>query len=204
MKIEDFQQAWDAEGSEELVLPAKLEKLRMAHQPIDMIKKNMRQELVYQSAAIAFLGVFPLLIGFNRQFYFIYYFAYTSLLLVSAYYLVRFYKFSRVIHNYAVSSLDSLYELDYEIRINMEAYKSFSFLLVPFTIVASILFTLHLRIRVDHDEELFKPADWVSFPLTIGIIILATVWLTNWWVEHYYGKYARQIRILLDELKESA
>lgn len=204
MKIEDFQQAWDAEGSEEIALPDQLEKLSMAHQPIDMIKKNMRKELVLQCIGILMFGIFPLLLEFNRQFCYIYYFSYSLLLFISLYYLVRFYRFSRAIHNYALNSLDSLYELYYEIRINMETYKSFSFLLFPFTIVASILFSLNLRLRNDPAKELIRQSDWIFFPISVVILTLATIWLTNWWVEHHYGKYARQIRSLLDELKDSA
>lgn len=202
MNLDELQQAWKREGEDGTPLRANLEKLKQAHQPIDKIKRNMRKELIYQCLAILGFGVLPLQLKFNQQFSTLYYFVYTLLVIVSAYYLYRFYAFFRQMHNYSGSSKDNLYELYYEIRLNMEAYKSFSFLLVPFAIVAAILMSFNTRMQNAPGEELIRASDWFRIPITLVIMILVVIWLTNWWVNHFYGKHARKIRQLLDELKE--
>ncbi|MBU7578452.1 MAG: hypothetical protein KAF40_10350 [Flavihumibacter sp.] len=202
MNLDELQQAWGKEGSDSEPLNLVLEKLKKAHQPLDRIRNNMQKELIYQSIAILFIGLCPIFYKFNQNFSIAYYCIYALLLVVSIYYFLRFYRFFKQIHNYSGSSKDNLYELYYEIRLNMEAYKSFSFLLVPFAMIAALLISFNSRLLKHPDKPLVEAGDWIMIPTVLVLMTIFIIWATNWWVEHYYGKHAKQIRNLLDELRE--
>lgn len=202
MNLDELQQAWDKEGAETEPLNLVPEKLKKAHHPLDRIRHNMKKELFFQSFAILLMGIWPFQFHFNQNFSIAYYAIYFLLLVVSAYYFLRFYRFFKEINHYSGSSKDSLYELYYEIRLNMEAYKSFSFLLVPFAMIAALLIVFNRRLLKHPDKPLLEAADWIVIPVVLVVMTIFIIWATHWWVERYYGKHAKQIRNLLDELKE--
>ncbi len=203
MNIEDFQSAWEKEGADSKPLNPVLEKLQRAHQPLDRIRFNMRKELICQSIAIVTMGFWPVFFRFNYEFSIFYYSIFALLVVITVYYFARFYQFFKDIHNYSASSKDSLYELYYEIRLNMEAYKSYSFLLVPFAIVAAMLIVFNSKMQKNPGMPLMDSSDWVKYPLVVVVMVAFIIWATHRWVDHFYGKHAKQIRKLLDELKET-
>ncbi|GAB2676728.1 hypothetical protein GCM10027036_33110 [Flavihumibacter cheonanensis] len=203
MNLDELQKAWGKEGSDSEPLKLVLEKLNKAHQPLDRIRSNMRKELIYQSIAILIMGFWPIYFKFNQQFSIAYYSIYALLIMVSVYYFLRFYRFFKESHQYTGNSKDNLYELYYEIRLNMEAYKSFSFLLVPFAMIAALLIVFSRRLVKYPDKQLMDASDWIVIPVVLILMTVFIIWATNWWVEKYYGKHAKQIRKLLDELKET-
>ncbi|KYP14148.1 hypothetical protein [Flavihumibacter sp. CACIAM 22H1] len=202
MNLEELQEAWKKEGEGSQPLKTSLETLKRAHQPIDKIRFNMKKELFFQSFAIILMGFWPIQFKFNQQFSMAYYGIYSLLVVVSIYYFYRFYGFFKTMHNYSGNSKDSLYELYYEIRLNMEAYKSFSFLLVPFAMIAALLIVFNARLLKQPQQPLLTDADWIVLPIVLVGMTLFVIWATTWWVDHFYGKHARQIRQLLDELRE--
>lgn len=203
MNLDDLQNAWKAEGGDGDALPSLHAELKKARQPIDRIRKNMKGEMFYQLAAILILGGLPFYFRFTTQLSMVYYSAYVLLLLISVYYFNRFYRFFKEIDSYTGNSKDNLYELYYSIRLNMEAYKSFSFLLLPFAILAALLTSLNVPEPGNYAVPKVDNQHWVTLPIVIAVVSITVFLATNWWVEHFYGKYARQIRHLLDELKEN-
>src|SRR5690606_31814822 len=122
----------------------------------------------------------------------LYYALYALMLLICGYYLVKFYIFFREMNHSTLSSKENLYELYYEIRLKIETYKSFSYILMPF----SILFCAILIFGQDTQGFFHKLGNITStnmiafFILFSAIIILITV-MTNWWVNYFYGKYVK-------------
>ncbi|WP_290797199.1 hypothetical protein [Flavihumibacter sp. UBA7668] len=203
MNLDELQEAWKQEGKDSDSLNPTLEKLKQVNQPLDKIRFNMKKELIFQSLAIVLMGFWPIQFRFNQQFSMAYYSIYLLLLIVSLYYFYRFYGFFKMMHNYSGNSKDSLYELYYEIRINMEAYKSFSFLLVPFAMIAALLIVFNSRMLKNPEKPLLTDADWIFIPIVLVCMTIFIIWATNRWVDSFYGKHAKKIKNLLDELKES-
>ena len=100
-----------------------------------------------------------------------------------------------------LNTKDSLYETYFEIRLNMELYKTFGFALVPFLIL--FLFgVLYFEIPEFFNNGLNSTAFLVT---TFSIVIFSILYMgfaLEWWVHHFYGKYAKEIRKVIDELKE--
>ena len=122
---------------------------------------------------------------------------------VSLYYLGKLFFFYKRMNQTTLNTKDSLYETYTDIRINMELYKTFSFALTPF-VVLYVLGSLFYK-----DPKIFQFIEGnldtrlvVSVLVTFVFTILFMALAGEYWVHHFYGKYAKEIRKVIDELKE--
>ena len=83
----------------------------------------------------------------------------------------------------------------------MELYKTFGFALVPFLIL--FLFgVLYFEIPEFFNNGLNSTGFLIA---TFSIVIFSILYMgfaLEWWVHHFFGKYAKEIRKVIDELKE--
>jgi len=206
MNFEELKSEWEKDNSGNLNIPQSIEKLKMAQHPVEKLKRNMRNELYIQIIKILILGFVPLLANFQSSLYALYYISYATLIVISAYYLFGFHRFYKHIHQYATATKDGLLELYYELRLSMERYKSFGFLLLPFDIIWIGLYLYNkILFRNITFESLFDSLS--NNVILIGIIsivifIAVMIMSINERINNYYGKYTKQIRNILDELKE--
>ncbi|WP_207534730.1 hypothetical protein [Desertivirga arenae] len=200
MKFDEIKRNWDQEDSGDMTLPKSISEIREAKHPIEKLKRNMRLELIMQVVTLVLL---PLFFGihFKSDFYEILWGVYAVFLLISFYYSFGFYKFYKSSLSYFAGTKDSLYELYYELKLNMERYRSLGFLCLPFVIILAGLSSL------GHVEDM--SVGWQQFILhlrefLVGMIIVSAIyiWVIILWVNKLYGTYVRQLREILDELKE--
>lgn len=203
MNFNDFQDAWKNDEGHQEALSLRSETVRKANQPIDSIRRNMKNELYYQLGGILFIALLPLFYKIPGMSLIIYYALFTLLLIISMYYFSRFYQLFKKMHNYNLNVKDNLYELYYETRLHIEMYKSFSFLLLPFIIfITGIIIYAERLQKINSGGEGWDGSEVVFFLPYAIIITLIMVLVTNWWVNRFYGKYAKRIRKILDELKD--
>jgi hypothetical protein len=96
-----------------------------------------------------------------------------------------------------------LYEIYTDIRINMELYKTFSFALIPFLILFLLGSTFYNNPKTT--ELLNGNLETKVLVIVMTIVIFCILFMAiaaEWWVHKFYGKYAKEIRKVLDELKE--
>lgn len=201
MDFNDLQSAWKNENTENVALPTHLEKIHSANMPLEVIKKNLKNEFVYQIYSIIFLGLIPFILSFPAKGMAVYYLMFTLFVGVCIYYLTKLYRFYLRLGKTTLSTKDSLYETYYEIRLNMELYKTFGFALVPFLIL--FLFgVLYCEIPEFFNNGLNSTGFLIA---TFSIVIFSILYMgfaLEWWVQHFYGKHAAEIRKVIDELKE--
>lgn len=202
MNFDDLKAKWDKEPDGDINLPQKTTHLRKAQHPVDTLKRNMRTELWVQIVAIIIIAFFPIIFNLHSSLVNYFYLLYAMIVVVSCYYLINFYRFYKQIHPYASDTKNNLLELYYELRLNMERYKSFGFLLLPFiNIILGLMFysdQLHKDIPVNFlsDKALYE----ILFIVVAEVALM--MWALNIWINRFYGKYVSQIKSLLDELKE--
>ncbi|WP_298222485.1 hypothetical protein [Flavobacterium sp.] len=201
MDFNDLQSAWKNENTENVKLPTQLEKINSANMPLESIKKNLKNEFVYQILSIVFLGFIPLFMNFPSKGMAIFYLMFSLFVGVCIYYLVKLYRFYLTLGKTTLNTKDSLYETYYEIRLNMELYKTFGFALIPFLIL--FLFGI---LYYEIPEFFNKGINSTSFLVTtFSIVVFSILYMgfaLEWWVHHFYGKYAAAMRKVIDELKE--
>ena len=200
MDFNDIQSAWNNENTKNVVVPTQLEKVQQANTPLDKIKKNLKNELIYQIVAIVVIGLAPFLYGFPEQAITPFYLLFSLFVAVCAYYLTKLFVFYKRLNKTALNTKDNLYETYFDIRLNMELYKTFTFALTPFVIlflVGVLYFTLPNGATFFTDST-----NSITLFLSVLFSMLFIGLGLEWWVHFFYGKYAKEIRTVLDELKE--
>lgn len=200
MDFNDIQSAWNNENTKNVVVPTQLEKVQQANTPLDKIKKNLKNEFIYQIVSIVVVGFAPYLNGFPEQAITPFYLLFSLFVAVSAYYLIKLFIFYKRLNKTALNTKDNLYETYFDIRLNMELYKTFGFALTPFM----ILFLVGvLYFKLPNAATLFTDST-NSIVLFVSVLfsMLFMGVASEWWVHFFYGKYAKEIRTVLDELKE--
>ncbi|KQO29797.1 hypothetical protein ASF10_04605 [Flavobacterium sp. Leaf82] len=203
MDFNDIQNAWNNEKTENVVVPDHLKKIQSANMPLDKIRTNLRRELLGQVFVLFLIGLLPLYNEFPSRFVGPYYFIYGIIMAISIYYLAQLFLFYKRLDKAALTTKDSLYETYYDIRLNMQLYKTFTFVLSPFMIIylAGYLFFKNPEaIKILNGN--FESSKIVANVLVLVITILLIGILTEWWVSFYYGRYAKEIKKIIDQLKE--
>ena len=200
MDFNDIQSAWNNENTKNVVVPTQLEKVQQANTPLDKIRKNLKNEFIYQIVSIVVVGFAPYLNGFPEQAITPFYLLFSLFVAVSAYYLIKLFVFYKRLNKTALNTKDNLYETYFDIRLNMELYKTFTFALTPFVIlflVGVLYFTLPNGATFFTDST-----NSITLFLSVLFSMLFMGIASEWWVHFFYGKYAKEIRTVLDELKE--
>ncbi|WP_338841764.1 hypothetical protein [Flavobacterium ginsenosidimutans] len=203
MDFNDIQNAWNNEKPENVILPKNLEKIQSANMPLDKIRRNLKNEFVYQIISMFFLGTIPLICHFNAQMFFLYYLIYSLFLAVCVYYLVKLYFFFKRLNATTLKTKDSLYETYFDIRLNMELYKTFGFSLTPFLVIYLLGFYFYGLSKTSGLSNFeFSNGQLIGFFAIVVFTVLSMGISLEWWVQKFYGKYAKEIKKVIDELKE--
>lgn len=203
MDFNDIQKQWNNEKTDNVVIPTNLKKIEAANTPLDKIRKNLKKEFFYQILSIVFTGFVPLIYDFPKELIPLFYLFFSLFLAICVYYLVKLYLFYVRISAITMKTKDNLYETYFDIRLNMELYKTFGFALIPFIILSLIGFLYYKFSKA----PAFLTSEITNFQM-IGVFSIVVFSFLSMgialevWVNRFYGKYAKQIRQVLDELKE--
>lgn len=201
MDFNDIQSAWKSEKTENVTLPTHLDKINSANMPLEKIKNNLKKEFFYQIISIVFIGFVPFIFDVPAQAVVPFYLLFAIFVAVCIYYLAKLYLFYRRLGNTTLSTKDSLYETYFDIRLNMELYKTFGFALIPFVILFLFGY-MHYVVPNFFAKGLHTTSFLVT---TLSIVIFSILFMglaLEWWVRYFYGKYAKEMRKVIDQLKE--
>lgn len=199
MNFDDIQKNWQSEGEKEVKIPASIDQLRKAKHPIEIVKANMKKEFYMQLIAILLI---PFLVRVSKELIPMFLVAYIVFALIGAYYLYHFYKFYKQMHNYSIETKDGLLELYYQLRLNMERYKSFGFLLLPFIyIFIALIFYQTPKFANEGYSMLLNKHQYLLIFIVISVSLFYIAMIAAW-VKKFYGRYAMEIKEVLEELKE--
>ncbi|MHC0439390.1 hypothetical protein [Flavobacterium sp. 3-210] len=203
MDFNDIQNAWNSEKTENVVVPDNLEKINSANTPLDIIRKNLKNELIMQSVSVVLIGLTPYLFAFPAKWIVPFFLLFSIFLAVCVYYLVKLYIFYKRLNKITLKTKDSLYETYFDVRLNMELYKTFGFALTPFMVLFLIGF-LYNEFSKKPGFELtnFTNTQLISVFAVVVFCILFMGISLEWWVHKFYGKHAKEIKNVIDQLKE--
>ncbi|HEY9259513.1 hypothetical protein [Chitinophaga sp.] len=205
---DDIKSAWNSEENDDpVVVPSSVHLLKTVQLPIERIRTNMKWEFYLQLIGLIFIGFWPRFTYFSPALVVPFYAVYFVALTISVYYFSKFQLFYERLGGGMLRSKDHLYELYYEARLNIEMYKAFAYTLIPLALIG---ISLHMASTQDEKLKLvFRAAlvyQWVAV-LLVGLFLFAMILImvvTELWIRFYYGKYMKQIKIVLDEFKENA
>lgn len=205
MNFNDIESAWKKDAGDGAKVPDSMSAIRSANLPLDKVRKNLRNEFYYQAIAIALLFFLPQLNCIETYLFTWFYIAYAMFVAICVYFLVKLYLFYKRVANYTLSTKDSLYEAYYDIRLNIELYKTFSFSLMPFIVIfiaMSVVSANQGALSQMVVTGVFPQTVVVQFAVGFALSMIVMAFCTEWWVRHFYGKYANEMKKVLDQLRE--
>ncbi|KMQ66806.1 hypothetical protein ACM46_04715 [Chryseobacterium angstadtii] len=202
MNFDQLKEQWNNEDGSSVHIPNTIEQLKKSKHPIEKIRKSMKAEFPMQVIAVILIAFFPLQLKFPSSQYVIYYTSYAMLVVISSYYLYGFYKFYKQTGLYTGNTKNSLWKIYHELKLNMERYQSFGFLLLPhFMITLGLEF---YNVLQEKGKSLGNIAD--SYQQTLILVVLfgtlAIVVSIVLWTKYIYGRQAKQLESILNETDE--
>ncbi|AZA78402.1 hypothetical protein EG347_13195 [Chryseobacterium sp. G0186] len=201
MNFDQLKEQWNNEGSN-VHIPDNIEQLKESKHPIEKIQKSMKKEFPMQVIAVILIGFFPLQLGFPASQYLIYYISYAMMVVISSYYLFGFYKFYKQTELYTGNTKNSLWKIYHELRLNMERYQSFGFLLLPHFLITIGLFIYNTLIKKGKDLSEITNENQASLIIAVLIGTLSIVVSIVLWTKYIYGRHAKQLESILNEMDE--
>ncbi|MEF9480452.1 hypothetical protein OWR28_24660 [Chryseobacterium sp. 1B4] len=155
-----------------------------------------------QILAIILIALFPIQFQFPSSQYIIYYVSYTVMVVISSYYLSGFYKFYRQTELYTGNTKNSLWKIYHELRLNMERYQSFGFLLLPHFLVTAGLIIYNAMEKQGKSLAELTSSHQQGLIILVLIGTLAIITSIVLWTKYIYGRSAKQLENILNEMDE--
>ncbi|MGZ3776923.1 MAG: hypothetical protein ACXVI9_04855 [Mucilaginibacter sp.] len=207
MNIDELKDAWGQDEPKGMSLPVSTEVLGKTTSVVGSIRKKMKAEF------IALVVVYAIIIGFlfsgDQSSFFIDMIKILlfSILLLNGFYYSRFYVFYKTIGRYDLNIKSSLRKIVYELELNAEIYKTYSFSAMPFSMltagafIASKMDIIHMRNVFAHGSSMSGHIMlWICSTILVSYII--TYFLIGLSVRLTYGKYIDALKQVMNDLGE--
>ena len=208
MNIDELKDAWNKDDSGDMRLHLDTARINKTTSVVGRLRKNMKAELFF--LLISYAMVFAVLFRNVRSplFFNITVVLLFSSLVITVFYFFRFYVFYKSIGQYDLSIVDSIRKITYELELNTEIYKTYSFSAIPLSVLTALAL-IASKIRFDHLNNAILTN---SSPLSIDMMlyVFATILLSfvityiciNIHVRLSYGKYLADLKQVVNDLGE--
>lgn len=207
MNFESLKEDWNSEQEHNKPFSEADLKLKESHSLIDKVRKNMRLEFYLSIILFLIISIGILLsnmmiispiispiITSVCTITFILIFA------VTVFYFKRFYSFYKTSINMSFNTHDNLLWFYYEMKLNMEIYRSYAIIVFFLGLLAmsiSILNVFHLLGLT----KLTEPRSLIILICSLLFFAITYIISIEYWISKSYGKYVKRIKAILDELK---
>jgi hypothetical protein len=205
MNFDQLKEAWANDPSKDVSVPVNNLPVKKNSYVVTRIRRNMKKEFIVLLMIYLVIIIFVLL--FSRSSLSLMAAGIVSFILLvqSGYYFSRFYSFYRKMSRYDLSLKKSIRKIIYELELNMEIYKTYSFCSMPLVIIAGFFI-----ISPNNMDGLLR--QWGSMEasvaagplaLAIGILLLfqvAAALLANLYMNLQYGQYLKELKKVMDDL----
>lgn len=206
MNFDKLQEQWNRE-SNEVSLPQNLDKIKEAHNPIDKVRRNMKFDLISQAVLTVLIGFVPYIKRNEWDFQSISIFALFYVLMVGfmLYYTLKFYRFYKQSYNLSYDSRKNLMWFAYELRLFIELYRALTFIMMFLGMALGLYFGMHFN-TTGQDIFHLKDADFLKLFgvlfFMVAFLLALVVLFMEFVINHYYGKYYKKIKNILNQLDE--
>ncbi|PKF72946.1 hypothetical protein [Chryseobacterium sp. PMSZPI] len=201
MNFDQLKEQWNNEDSN-VHIPDSIKQLKESKHPIEKIQKSMKREFPAQVLAIILMAFFPQILNFPVSQYVIYYTSYVMLFVISSYYLFGFYKFYKQTELYTGNTKSSLWKIYHELKLNMERYQSFGFLLLPHFMITLGLEFYKILAKKGMTFENVTNSHQQTLIISVLIGTIAIIVNIVLWTKYIYGRQAKQLEHILNEIDE--
>ena len=167
----------------------------------------MKFDLISQAVLTVLIGFVPYAKRNEWDFQSISIFALFYVLMVGfmLYYTLKFYRFYKQSYNLSYDSRKNLMWFAYELRLFIELYRALTFIMMFLGMALGLYFGMHFN-TTGQDIFHLKDADFLKLfgvlffmvAFLLGLVVLFMEFVIN----HYYGKYYKKIKNILNQLDE--
>ena len=207
MNIDELKDAWGQDEPKGMSLPLSTEMLGKTTSVVGNIRKKMQAEF------IALLVCYAVIIGFlfsgDQSSFFVDMIKILlfCILLLNGFYYSRFYVFYKAIGRYDLNVKSSLRKIVYELELNAEIYKTYSFSAMPLSMLTAGAF-IASKLKIIHMHKVFASGSsvsagtmlWICSTILVSFII--TYFLIGLSVRLTYGKYIDALKQVMNDLGE--
>lgn len=209
MNFDELQKQWNTQPEQDIKI--KPEYLTQTKSLAEKIIKSFRREAFFWIISIIFILIVPFIdiYQINGVISLIYYFLVFQFIIFGLYYYRRFYSISKMIKQpNTFNSRESIIRLYYEFHFAIETYRSSIYVLLPTSIALFVIIsgkekTSEIVDKFYHfNHTLETDPGFIYSILIVGIIMIALLMLlSEWMIKHFYGRYLKQIKQLMDEFE---
>jgi hypothetical protein len=206
MNFDDLRDAWAKEKVE--TIPASTGTLP-AHKTFSIVsklRKNMKAEFIGQIAGYILVILIFLLVSKTTLSVFIVWISTFILFLQSAYYFYRFFLFYKAAGRYDLGIRHSIRKIIYELELNIEIYKTYSFCAMPLATLTGIailgggaISAFFREILLNGSLVRFRPLFF--FCIIIFIIQIVGSIFLNLHIRLQYGGCLRELKKIMVDLE---
>lgn len=201
MNFDELQSAWHSDKGKDIVVPDSVTKLRSVATPVQRIRKNMRIELVVMLCLI--IGIPFFRVAYKEQLSPIPFYAmYVALIILTIFYYIKFYLFYKRLDAATLTSKDSLYEVYYDIKLNIEMYRSFNYSVIPLMLLYQVMVIMNYPPVQAAAFASRKAYFIILFSIMFLFVVGIAIAFVEIWIKYFYGNYLTQVQKVLEELKE--
>ena len=205
MNIDELKDAWRNDEPKGMHLQVSTAMLGKTTSAVGRIRKNMKTEFI---AVIVSYTMFTALMFYGLQSAFFFNVASIFMFIIivlNGFYFFRFYLFYKSISRYDLNMRDSIRKITYELELNTEIYKTYSFCVTPLAVLIS--FTLLCGNRglgfmhyILASKAFISPWNLLIAFAVILISFIITYICINHHVRLQYGKYITELKQVMDDL----
>ena len=207
MNIDDLKSAWKNEEQGLVQLPISDAMHGKTTSAVNRLRKNMKSEFI---ATLFSYLIFIWFLFFRQTDAFL--FNITSLLfftmvILNTYYFFKFHVFYRSISKYDSSLKNSITKIAYELELNIEIYKAYNFCITPIAIMVAIGILCGKHASTYILQGLTGSHLVTTHLMTmIGVLIISfagTAVFINLHVRSKYGKYLKELKLIINDLEDA-
>lgn len=196
MELDQLKNIWDQEEVSQTP-EISTEQQKEIHLPLEKIRGNMRMEFWSSLIAIIVILVY-LIFGVEDYKLKLYGIIMTmSAIIVTAFYYYKFFLLYREIGDQKFTTYEMLKDLKIQFDLNQQYYTSYYIAFVPIIVASYILIFDNQNAYEKYSNVMFIFILLITVVAGLGSLYL----IGKWWFNKYYGKYIKQIEVLIYDLK---
>lgn len=205
MNIDDLKDAWGKDEPQDMKLPVNAEMLGKTTSVLGRLRKNMKSE--FNALLVSYAIIISFLFKGNQSpfFFNMSIILLFSILVLNCFYYLRFYTFYKSVSRYDVNMRSSIRKIVYELELNAEIYKTYSFSVVPLSVLATITL-ISSKISADFLNKVLNANGYLSWGVMLmifGIVLisftLSYIFITIH-VRSSYGRYLAELKKVMHDL----
>lgn len=207
MNFDDIKSAWNNDnGGDKVVVPSSVDQLKTLQLPVEKLRKTMQFEFFVQLLTLLLVAFLPRIFPLTPVMVIPFYAIYLVVIAISVKYYYRFRTFYKSLVTNTLSSKDNLYVLYYEAKLNIEMYKAYTYILLPFSLIIGVMYIVSNR-SSEIAIVLAKAVDHKGIALALAAAFIFLVFVVTAVMEaviqEMYGRYLVQIGKVLEQFKEN-